>query len=109
MSAGRDLPRPPAGSPGPFALADPDRVRTVLTGAGFSRVTLDELSRPMWFGDEVEGARSFVLGMLGWMLEGLDDAGRSEALDALQANLNEHDTGRGIFYESAVWTVRASA
>src|SRR6266566_1370660 len=35
MAAGRDLPMPPPGAPGPAALADPDDVEALLTGVGF--------------------------------------------------------------------------
>jgi SAM-dependent methyltransferase len=109
LAAGRDLPRPPAGAPGPFALADPDRVRTVLTDAGWSRVTIDGLREPMWFGDDVETANSLVLGFMGWMLKDLDDSGRRRALEDLRSTLSRHHTGGGVFYESATWIVGASA
>lgn len=35
-----DLPAPPHDAPGPFSLADPDRIRTVLDAAGFTAVEL---------------------------------------------------------------------
>src|SRR5437588_1068820 len=35
MAAGRDLPMPPPGTPGPAALADPDDVEALTTGDGF--------------------------------------------------------------------------
>lgn len=34
LAAGRTLPVPPNGGPGPFGLADPDRLRPVLVAAG---------------------------------------------------------------------------
>ena len=40
MAGGRERPTPPADAPGPFALADPGRVRTVLSDAGFLRGSL---------------------------------------------------------------------
>ena len=45
MAAGRDLPKPPPSAPGPFALADPDRVRDILGNAGFTDIQLDPLER----------------------------------------------------------------
>jgi SAM-dependent methyltransferase len=36
VAAGRDIPPPPPDGPGPFSLGDADRVRAVLTAAGFS-------------------------------------------------------------------------
>lgn len=107
LAAGRDLPAPPPDAPGPFALADPDRVRAILAAAGFADVALDGVTATMWFGADADDAHRFVLGMLGWMLEGLDDAGRTAALDALRATVGAHQTERGVLYDSAAWIIRA--
>ena len=40
LAAGRTLPSPPTGTPGPFGLADPDGVRRVLGEAGFTDIDL---------------------------------------------------------------------
>jgi SAM-dependent methyltransferase len=107
LAAGRDLPAPPSNAPGPFSLSDPDRVRAVLGAAGFTAVELDGTSAGMWFGTDADDAYRFVLGQLGWMLEGLDDAGRGRALDGLRATVTAHETDEGVVYESAAWTIRA--
>ena len=49
----------------------------------------------------------FVAGLLGWMLDGLDDTGRARALGSLRATLAAHDTGHGVQYGSAAWTIQA--
>jgi SAM-dependent methyltransferase len=108
LAAGRDLPAPPAGAPGPFALSDPSRVRDVLGRAGFTGIELDGASTGMWFGADADDAYRFVLGLLGWMLEGLDDAGRARALDDLRATIAAHQTGDGVIYDSAFWIIRAT-
>jgi SAM-dependent methyltransferase len=108
LAAGRDLPAPPIGAPGPFAQADPEGVRAVLAAAGFSNIELEGLAEPMWFGSNAEDAHAFVLGLMGWMLQGLDNAGRDRALGNLRATLSAHDTGRGVFYPSAAWIVKAA-
>ncbi len=108
LAAGRDLPTPPSGAPGPFAQADPEAVKAVLTSAGFTNIEVDGMRQPMWFGAGAEDAHAFVLGLMGWMLNGLDDAGRNRALDNLHATVRAHDTGRGVFYQSATWLIRAS-
>lgn len=41
------MPIPPPGVPGPFALDDASRVETVFTEAGFSNVTVEEVSLPL--------------------------------------------------------------
>jgi SAM-dependent methyltransferase len=108
LAAGRDLPAPPAGSPGPFTQADPEEVRAVLAAAGFTRIELDGMQQPMWFGSDAEDAHAFVLGLMGWMLHGLDAGGRSRALRNLRATLNAHNTGHGVVYQSATWLITAT-
>jgi hypothetical protein len=94
--------------PGPFSLSDPDRVRTVLASAGFADVELDGTTGGMWFGNDADDAHRFVLGLMGWMLEGLDDAGRARAIDALHATMVAHAAPDGVFFESAAWTIEAT-
>ncbi len=108
LAAGRELPAPPPEAPGPFSLADPARVRRILTAAGFADVQLQSMNAPMYFGPDVEDAYRFVLGLMGWMLEGLDEAGRARARDALRATLASHDTGHGVTYDSAAWLITAN-
>lgn len=108
LAAGRDIPAPPPDAPSPFALSDPDRVRTILTSAGFTDIELEGTNEGMWFGIKPGDAYQFVLGLLGWMLEGLDDDGRARALDALRSLMATHETPDGVIFDSAVWVVRAT-
>ena len=108
LAAGRDLPAPPPDAPGPFSLSNPEQVRTVFTRAGFTDVELTGTNAGMWFGTDVGDAHRFVLGQFGWMLDGLDNTGRTRGLDALRATLYAHETGDGVVYESAAWIVRAT-
>ena len=108
LAAGRDLPGPSPDGPGPFSLSDPDRVRALLCAAGFTDVELDGSSAGMWFGDDADDAHRFVLGLMGWMLTGLDDAGRARAIDALHATMAAHETPDGVVLDSAAWIVQAT-
>ena len=108
LAAGRDLPAPPPDAPGPFSLSNPEQVRTVFTRAGFTDVELTGTNAGMWFGTDVGDAHRFVLGQFGWMLDGLDNTGRTRGLDALRATLSAHETDDGVVYESAAWIVRAT-
>jgi SAM-dependent methyltransferase len=107
LAAGRDLPAPPPEAPGPFALADPARVRQLLTGAGFTSIEVDPMQAPMWFGADPGDGHAFALGLLGWMLEGLDEDRRARALDALRATIAAHTTADGVIYNSGAWMIRA--
>lgn len=108
LAAGRDLPAPPPDAPGPFSLSDPDRVRGILTAAGFTGVELDGTDAGMWFGADAEDAHRFVLGLMGWMLQGLDETGRARAVDGLQTTMAAHQTGDGVVFGSAAWTITAT-
>ena len=108
LAGGRDLPLPPADAQGPFSLSDPDRIRAVLTSAGFTDIELDAADADMWFGTDADDACRFVLGLLGWMLEGLDDAGRARALDALHATMTAHESADGVTFGCAAWTICAT-
>ena len=61
----------------------------------------------MWFGQDADEAHRFITGLLGWMLEGLDDDGRRRALDDLHSTLPAHETAAGVLYESAAWIIHA--
>ena len=107
LAIGRDLPAPPADA-GPFALSSPDRVRSLLTTAGFTEIELEGTTAGMWFGTDTDDAHRFVLGLMGWMLEGLDDASRARAIDALHATMAGHTTPEGVLFGSAAWTIQAT-
>jgi SAM-dependent methyltransferase len=107
LAAGRDLPAPPPGAPGPFSLDDPERVRAILKAAGFSEIEHRGMTAGMWFGHDADDAYRFVLGLLGWMLDRLDEAGRARALDGLRSTVTTHQTDGGVIYQSAAWIIRA--
>ena len=86
LAAGRDLPAPPPDAPEPLRAVRP-RPRSQHSHAAPASPTSSSKARRegMWFGTDADDAHEFVLGLLGWMLEGLDDAGRARALDALRS------------------------
>lgn len=107
LAAGRPVPTPPPDAPGPFALSDPDRVRSVLTDAGFVDIELDGRSEGMWFGQDADDAHRFVLGLLGWMLGDVDEPTRARGLQNLQEAMAAHETGDGVIFGSAAWIITA--
>jgi SAM-dependent methyltransferase len=107
LAAGRDLPAPPPEAPGPFTLAEPDVIDAVLSSAGYCDVSIDGARAPMWFGVDGDDAYQFVLGLLSWMLDGLDDEGRMRATTSLRATIEAHETPGGVLYESAAWITTA--
>jgi SAM-dependent methyltransferase len=109
LAAGRALPAAPLDAPGPFSLADPDRVRSILRVPSSPPSPSKGIREPLGFGADAEDAYRFVFGM-GFarsMLQGLDREGRERALEALRATLVAHDTGNGVLYPSAAWIIGA--
>ena len=108
VSVGRDFPPPPPDRPGPFSLGDPERMRTVLTTAGLGEPRFVGVREPMYYGPDLETAERFVLGIVGGMLDELDDTARADAMAALRATLQEHLGPDGVTYCSAMWIITAT-
>ncbi len=108
LAAGRELPAPPPDAPGPMALSDPDRVRAILSAAGWVDVRLEPLRRRMVWGDGVEDAFEFVFGNAGWRLRDADEATRERGIRALRDSIAAHCGADGVTYGSAAWLVQAT-
>jgi hypothetical protein len=106
FAAGRKPRIPPPGI-GPFALSEPDRIRDVLGEAGYRDVQVVGNEAPICFGADAADAYQFILGLNGWMLDGLDETGRAVALDALRATTDAHQTAHGVTFASATWITTA--
>jgi SAM-dependent methyltransferase len=110
LAAGRDLPRPPAGAPGPFGLADPDATRRIFGEAGFQNVELEAVSEPVTVGADADDAFAFVqsLGVTRGMLRDADDATRARAMGAVRATIEAHATDTGVQFGSGSWPITAT-
>jgi len=108
LAAGRDMPAPPEGVPGPFALADPGRIRNLLAGAGYTGIEVTDVREPLNFGPDPDTAHTLVAGLLHWMVADLDPPTRASALAALHTTLSAHHTSRGVELGSAAWLVTAT-
>jgi SAM-dependent methyltransferase len=111
LAAGRDLPSPPVGMPGPFGLADPEQVRELLRSAGLRDVALEAVDGPMRFGADVDDAFAFVstLGMTRGLLHDLEPDVATAALTALRTELGDHETPDGVLLQGAAWVITARA
>ncbi len=109
LACGRELPSPPVGAPGPFGLADPDQVAALLLEVGFVDVEVTDLRERFWAGADADDAFAFVsdTGPARGLLQGLGPDDRARALEALWAELVAHDTGAGVYLDSAAWLVTA--
>ena len=102
-------PPPPPGSPGPFAFADPDRIRAILTGAGFERAEIAAHDREIALGRDLEDAVDFTLttGPASRLLEDAGVAHRARAEQVVCEALAPYVGRSGVVLAGAVWCVTA--
>ncbi|HEX2130660.1 MAG TPA: class I SAM-dependent methyltransferase [Actinophytocola sp.] len=94
---------------GPASLADPARVREILTAAGYTGIELTDLREPVLIGQTAEEACAFELAIPA-MVEQLAEAGpdaAARATEALRAAYAAHETPDGVFLGTAAWLVTA--
>jgi SAM-dependent methyltransferase len=109
------LPLPEAGAPGgpgPFAFADPDRVREILTAAGFTGVEVDRAHEPMLYaGLDADGVVGFMrgTGMGRALFADADPALVDKAIAAARDALTPYATDEGIRTSGTAWLVQARA
>jgi SAM-dependent methyltransferase len=108
LSAGRPPQLPPPGV-GPFSLSEPDRIRDLLAAAGFDEIEARAITASMWFGHDADDATAFILGLQGWMLEGLDEHQRATATHQLRSTCASHAASDGVTFRSAAWLTTARA
>ncbi len=105
-------PRPEPGEPGPYAFADPTRVRRILEDAAFEAIEIEGLSSAQRLGKASEDALDFLLTGVGPVASALTETtptARAAAADALRALLARHETHDGVEFDSAVWIATARA
>ncbi|WP_293899891.1 class I SAM-dependent methyltransferase [Phenylobacterium sp.] len=102
-------PPPPAGTPGPFAFADPDRVRAILADAGWTDARVAPHDVKTGAGDlDAFLALALRVGPLGGLLRENPDQ-REVVIDAVRTTLKPHEGPQGILLDSATWIVTARA
>jgi SAM-dependent methyltransferase len=96
-------------SPGPFAFADGDRFRSVVTAGGFRDITLEAITRPMLMGSDVED----VVAMITSLPQSKDlFAGQPEnkveaAIDGLRKGFAPYARPEGVVMSGTAWLLTA--
>jgi len=110
LALGRELGTPPPDAPTPFSLANPDRVRTILTAAGYDGVELEEVDEPIELGTDADDAYEFFsnVGIVHGLLDGVDDTGRAQGLDNLRATFKEAESSEGVLLGTSAWLITAT-
>ncbi|MEV5596926.1 methyltransferase domain-containing protein [Streptomyces sp. NPDC052496] len=99
------------GLPGMFSLAVPDRVRAILTTAGFTGIAVDRAQAYGTWGQGAEDAADFLLstGPGRHLMEQAGAADQARARDTLTAHLRAYETADGtVRLRSTSWLVTAS-
>jgi SAM-dependent methyltransferase len=101
---------PPPGAPGPFSLADPDTIRSVLHDAGWAGLEVDGLAleHPFPAGDARACAEVMVL-LLPPLAAGVEAAPEKRAalVEAVAEALREYEHDGQVVFPAASWIVTA--
>jgi SAM-dependent methyltransferase len=109
LAAGRSLPEPPSGVPGPFGLADRDDIHRILDKAGFTSVDAAPVEEAVDYGPDPAEAFEFIcsMGIVIGLTHSLDADDRSSALDRLHTTVVAHETAEGVLFGSSAWLITA--
>jgi SAM-dependent methyltransferase len=96
-------------APGPFAFADPERVKSILTRAGFRDVRTEKLDTTMNMGPDTDHAakEALLVGPLARAATGLPDDQREKIHAVVMKRLEEFATPAGVTPPAACWLVGA--
>lgn len=102
-------PRSGPDEPGPFSLADPERIRTLLTGAGFGTVDIEALTAPTWLGQDVDDVIDYYhrMPMARSLLANADERTTGLVFQDLRDTLRQRQAEDGVLLAAAAWLVTA--
>jgi SAM-dependent methyltransferase len=100
---------PPAAGPSPFSLGDPATASGILAAAGFTGISFTDVHEPVYYGPDPAVAFDVVSGLRSTkdLLAGMDAGQAESALDRLRATLAEHQTSKGVLFDSRTWIIAA--
>jgi SAM-dependent methyltransferase len=103
-------PPPPPGEPGPFAFDDPERVRRILDGAGFTEVRIDAHQQLLTLGvNSVDEAAEFATeaGPTARLLTNVAPDVKARVFAAIRKALTPFSGSEGVRLDGACWIVTA--
>jgi SAM-dependent methyltransferase len=95
--------------PGPFSLAEPDRINQVLTDAGYRDLITTAIEAPVRLGDDADDAVEFLsgIGVARTLLASVDPDTARRALAAARDALVPYQRPNGVTLGGAAWLVTA--
>jgi SAM-dependent methyltransferase len=100
----------PPGSPGPFALADHERLRGILEVGAFRDIAIQEITKPMRIGDDADDAIGFITSLelvRNDLFAGKPEDKIQAAVDAAREALRAYETPQGVLMNGGAWLVAA--
>jgi SAM-dependent methyltransferase len=107
-----DVALPTGDSPGPYAFADPAKVQTILSNAGFGEIAIDRFDADVVLGDgELDEAVEFAVrgGPAARLLGAASPDVQARARDAVRRVLEPLRTATGFALPGSSWLVTARA
>jgi hypothetical protein len=102
------MPAPQPGAPGIFALGEPDRIRELVTGAGFGEPELEEIAFEFRYADfdDLWDALVRIAGPLARVVNALPDDERQATRAAIMENVAPFRVAEGSYTApAATWGV----
>ena len=99
--------------PGPFSMAGPDMVSSMLRAAGYERITFERYDCDICIGRDLGDAIEFAmdLGPAGEIIRLAGEEGqkrRPQVVEALRDALAPFDRGNGVWAPSSTWFITAT-
>ncbi|HEY5933964.1 MAG TPA: alpha/beta fold hydrolase [Kofleriaceae bacterium] len=93
----------------PFSLADASEVESLLTAAGFTDVTFEDVREPVYYGPDASAALELVRDMTATrkLFAELDSAAAQRAVTRLRAMLEAHESADGVLFDARAWIITA--
>jgi SAM-dependent methyltransferase len=102
------MPPPEPGAPGIFALGEQDRLRELVTGAGFADPEIEELTFEWRYDtDDVWETLTKLAGPLARVIKGLDEDERQATRAAIEERMEDFRAGDELRVPAACWGVAA--
>lgn len=99
----------PPGAPGPVAFADGDRLKQIVEAGGFGNVTLEDVTRPMRIGDDVDDTVAFITSLeeTRELFASKPEDNVAAAVDAARKALAPYSGPEGVVTNGTAWLVTA--
>ena len=98
--------------PGPFSMAGPDMVSSMLRGSGYDRIAFERFDADICIGKDMDEAIEFAmaLGPAGEIIRLAGEEGakrKDQVAAALRKTLSRYARGNGVWAPSSTWIVTA--